>query len=66
MSVLRVAPEPRVKMDGRKSALNPSVVYSTDRSKYWSYSLLLCGLFYEAICIKSCLVLFCYCIVQSF
>ena len=32
-SVLRVASGPRVKLASRKSALNPPVVYSTDRSK---------------------------------
>ena len=32
ISVLRVASGPRVKLAGRKSALKPSVVYSTDRS----------------------------------
>ena len=32
-SVLRVISGPRVKLAGRKSALNPPVVYSTDRSK---------------------------------
>ena len=32
-SVLRVASGPKVKLAGRKSALNPLVVYSTDRSK---------------------------------
>ena len=32
-SVLRVTSEPRVNLAGHKSALNPSVVYSTDRSK---------------------------------
>ena len=41
--------------------------YSTDRSKAgvpcWSYSSLLCGLFYEAICFMSYLVLFCSCVV---
>ena len=31
-----------------------------------SYSLLLCGLFYEAICFMSYLVLFCSCVFQSF
>ena len=31
--VLRVASRPRVKLVGRKSALNLTVVYSTDRSK---------------------------------
>ena len=33
ISVLRVALGPRVKLSSRKSALNPPVVYSTDRSK---------------------------------
>ena len=33
ISVLRVATEPRVKLASCKSALNPTVVYSTDRSK---------------------------------
>ena len=33
ISVLRVASGPRVKLFSCKSALNPAVVYSTDRSK---------------------------------
>ena len=33
VSVLRVASRPRVKLAGCKSALNPRVVISTDRSK---------------------------------
>ena len=33
ISVLRVASGPRVKFAGRKSALNPPLVYSTDHSK---------------------------------
>ena len=33
VSVLRVASGPRVKLASCKSALNPTVVYSTDRSK---------------------------------
>ena len=33
VSVLRVASVPRVKLATRKCALNPTVVYSTDRSK---------------------------------
>ena len=33
ISVLRVASGPRVKLSGCKSALNPPMVYSTDRSK---------------------------------
>ena len=32
-SVLRVRSGPRVKLAGRKSALNPLVIYSTDHSK---------------------------------
>ena len=31
-------------------------------SRCWSYSLLLCGLFYEAICFMPFLVLFCSCV----
>ena len=68
--LLRGTSGPRVKLAGRKSALNLPMVYSTDRSKAvvpkLSYSLLLCGLFYEAICFMSCLVLFCSCVIQSF
>ena len=33
ISVFRVASGPRVKLASCKSALNPTVVYSTDRSK---------------------------------
>ena len=33
ISVLRVASGPRVKLASCKSALNPPVIYSTDRSK---------------------------------
>ena len=32
-SVLRVASRPRMSLAGRKGALNPTVVYSSDRSK---------------------------------
>ena len=71
--MLRVASEPSVKLVGRKSALTthplpPSVVYSTDRSVVPLLLLLFvaCGLFYEAICFKSCLVLFISCIFQFF
>ena len=70
ISVLRVASGPRVKLASCKSALNPLVVNSTDHSKavvpVLVLFLLLCDLFYEAICFKSCLVLFCYCGFQSF
>ena len=38
VSVLRVGSGPRVKLASCKSALNPKVVYSTDRSKRWSRS----------------------------
>ena len=59
-----------MKLVGCKSALNPPMVYSTDRSKaVVPVSVLLfvaCGLFYEAICFRSCLVLFCSCVFQSF
>ena len=62
ITVLRVALGPRVKLAGRKCPSNPTVVYSSDRSKavvlVLVLLLLLCGLFYEAICFKSYLVLF--------
>ena len=61
-SVVRVASGPRVKLVDCNCVLNFAVVYSTDRSKAvarcYSYPLLLYGLFYEAICFKSCLVFF--------
>ena len=72
ISVLRVASGPRVKLASCKSALTPPphpppVVYSTDRSKaVVPYSVVLCGLFCEAICCMSYLVLFCSCVFQSF
>ena len=72
ISVLRVALGPRVKLAGCKSALNSPVVYSTGHSKavvpvlVLLFKLLLCGLFYEAICFMSYLVLFCSCGFQSF
>ena len=57
VSVLRVASGPRVKLASCKSALNPPVVCSTDRSKAVVPVLVLlfvlCGLFYEAICCMS-------------
>ena len=53
-----------------ESTLNPTVVYSTDRSKAVVPVLVLlfvvCGLFYEAIYFMSCLVLFFSCVFQSF
>ena len=43
---------------------------ATDRSKtvvpVLVFALLLCGLFYEAICFMAYLVLFCSCVFQSF
>ena len=66
ISVLRVASGPRVKLASRKSALNPRwfTLLTVLRwwSRCWSYSLLLCGLFYEAICFLSYLVSFCSCV----
>ena len=57
ISILRVASGPRVKLASCKSALNPPVVCSTAVLRRWSrclsYSFLLCGLFYEAICCMS-------------
>ena len=70
ISVLRVASRPRVKLASCKSALNPPVVYSTDRSKAVVPVLVLlfvvCGLFYEAICYMYYHVSFCSCVFQSF
>ena len=70
ISVLRVASGPRVKIASSKSALNPPVVCSTDRSKavvpVLVLPLLLYGLFYEAICCMSFRVSFCSCVFQSF
>ena len=61
---LRVASGPRVKLASRKSVLNPRwftlLTVLRRWSRCFSFSLLLCGLFYEAICFMSYLVLFCY------
>ena len=61
---------PRVKLASCKSALNPPVVCSTDRSKVVVPVLVLlffaCGLFYEAICCMSFRVSFFSCVFQSF
>ena len=52
ISVLRVASGPRVKLASFKSALNPPVVYSTDRSKAVVLVLfLLFVLFFFSICV---------------
>ena len=70
VSVLRIASGPRVKLASCKSALNPPVVYSTDRSKAVVMVLVLlfvlCVLFYKAICCMSFHVSFCSCVFQSF
>ena len=60
IAVLRVAPGPKVKLAGCKIALTPPVVYSTDHSRAMVPVLVFVALwlFYEAICFKSCLVLF--------
>ena len=78
ISVFRVASGPRVNLASCKSALNPSptplhpaprwlILLTVLRrwSRCQSYSLLLCGLFYEMICFKFCLVLLCSCVFQS-
>ena len=55
ISVLRVASGPRVKLASCKNALNPRwfILLTVLRrwSRCWSYSLLLYGLLYEAICL---------------
>ena len=61
-SVLRVASGPRLKLASCKSALSPRwftlLTVLRRWSRCWSYSLLLCGLFYEVICFMSCVILF--------
>ena len=68
ISVLRVASGPRVKLASCKSALNPRWFALPTVLRRWSqsYSLMLCGLFYEAICCMSFCVSFCSCVFQSF
>ena len=70
ISVLKEASGPRVKLAGCKSALSPPVVCSAGRSgavvPVLVLPLLLCGLFYEAICCMSFRVSFCSCVFQSF
>ena len=70
VSVLRVASGPRVKLAGCKSALNPrwfALLAVLGRwSRFWSCSLLLCGLFCEAICCMSFRVSFCSRVFRSF
>ena len=68
ISVLRVASVPRVKLAGRKSALNPPVIYSADRSKAVvpGLVLLFVALWFNLRGNLFCLVLFGSCIFQSF
>ena len=70
ISVLSVASGPRVKLASCKSDLGPrwfALPAVLGRwSQCWSCSLLLCGLFYEAICCMSFRVSFCSCVFQSF
>ena len=70
VSVLGVASGPGVGLAGCGGALSPPVVCSADRSKavvpVLVLLLLLCGLFYEAICYMSFRVSFCSCVFQSF
>ena len=64
ISVLRVASEPRVKLASCKIALNPAVVYSTDRSKavvpvlvllFVAFWFILRG---DLFCVLPCVILF--------
>ena len=63
ISVLRVASGPRVKLASCKSALNPPVFFSTDRSKAMVPVLVL---LFGALWFMSYLVPFCSCVFQSF
>ena len=70
ISVLRVASGPRVKLASCKSALNPAVVYSTDRSKAVVPVLVLLFvalwfILHGDFCM-SYHVSFCSCVLQSF
>ena len=64
ISVLRVASGPRVKLASCKSALNPPVVYSTDRSKAVvpMLVLLFVALWFilrgDLLCVFQCVILF--------
>ena len=66
ISVLRVASGPRVKLASCKSALNPPVVCSTDRSKAVVPVLVLLFVALWFICCMSFRVSFCSCVFQSF
>ena len=67
--VLRVASGPRVKLAGCKSALNPPVVCSTDRSKAVVPVLLLVALWFILrgdLLYVFPWVIFCSCVFQYF
>ena len=72
ISVLRVASGPMVKVASCKSALNPPVVYSTDRSKAVVPVLVLLFVAFVVYSTRRFvfflpyLVLFCSCVFQSF
>ena len=68
ISVLRVASGPRVKLASCKSALNTTVVYSTDRSKAVVpvLVLLFVALWFILLCFLSYIVLFCSCVFSPF
>ena len=53
-----------MKLTGCKSAFFFVLSVLRRWSRCWSFSLLLRGLFYEAICFKTCLVLF-FCVFFS-
>ena len=57
ISVLRVASGPKVKLASRKGALNPPVVYSTDRSKA---VVLVLFLLFVALWFPHCFLFFLY------
>ena len=64
ISVLRVASGPRVKLASCKSALNPRVIYSTDRSKavFSVFVLLFVALWFilrgDLLYVLPCIILF--------
>ena len=70
VSVLRVASGPGVGLAGCGGALNPRwfalLTVLGWWSRCWSYSLLLCGLFCEAVCCVSFRVSFCSCVFGPF
>ena len=56
VSVLRVASGPRVKLSSCKNALNPTVVYSTDRSKVMVLVLFLLFVLFFSMCCDASIV----------